>query len=195
MNQNDIITEIDYPIQKRWILKIFISNLSATVSASAFVLFFHFFISLFPNGYAGLPLIFKWFLNIFLIIGVYIPFSNALQAYRSKKKFHFALHDTYIFVTQGWYTSNERQTSYDGMQDVTIKQDVLDRMFGLAMLVITNVSNTSANIMNMTEVSITALGALGNKISIAGLKIKDAESLRDIIASKIREHANSSSGL
>ncbi len=86
---------------------------------------------------------------------------------------------------------------YGVIQNVFIKQDLFDRIFGLATLRIENASQAGGARDIRIRQGQENLGASGNKVNIPGLKKQNAEELKNLILKKIKENPieDSQSGL
>lgn len=179
---NGVINEKSYPITKLWIFKtpiiIVLMNLVA--------LFFGYY---FPYLVLALP--------VMLI-------ANPLI----RANFHYSLDDKYFHVNEGVISKKQRNLPYGVIQNVFLKQDLFDRIFGLATLRIENASQaggdskvrwwnkgygskSNVNAYGQGE----SLGSSGNKVNLPGLKKQNAEDLRNFILQKVKENPIEESGL
>ena len=167
-NSAPTVTESNYPITAIWIFKYPILMVLASVIAILFDYWFPYFLIAIPYFLIANPLI--------------------------KKNFHFALEKEYLFVKQGVLSKKQRNLPYGVIQNVLVKQDIFDRLFGIAALTIENASEAggsglskwfskSKNQQNQADF----IGSQGNKVSIPGLKKIDAEALKEDILAKMKE--------
>ncbi|MDP2927008.1 MAG: PH domain-containing protein [bacterium] len=179
---SNVITEKNYPITKLWVFKAPIIIILINVVA----LFFGYY---FPYLVLALP--------IMLI-------ANSLI----RANFHYSLDDKYFHVKQGVISKKQRNLPYGVIQNVFVKQDLFDRIFGLASLRIENASqaggDNKAHWWNKSYGSKSnaygqgeSLGSSGNKVSLPGLKKQNAEELKNLILQKMKENPieDSQSGL
>ncbi|MCA9372469.1 PH domain-containing protein [Candidatus Woesebacteria bacterium] len=182
-----IFSESDFPITKLWMFKIAIVQAFSTI--------FFLILGIFS---------FQYILIAGYVIVLVVPlsiFSNWL----TRKYFHYKTEDDFLFIKQGILSKKQFHLPYAVVQHTIIKQDLFDRVFGLASLQIENaVQNSEAYHLSRGEwasksysIGQEFVGSAGGKISIPGLKIADAESLKDVILQKVKEHPlnDSSSGL
>ncbi len=179
---NKTITEKDYPITTRWILK-----------NPIIVLFLG--IIMFLTGDI---------LNSTL--AVLAAFIYIFVGYIIRANFHYSLDDKYFHIKQGVISKTQRNLPYGVIQDVFVKQNLLDRIFGIASLRIENASQLGgksggkASWLNKSYgmgsySGRDGVGSSGNKINLPGLKKQDAEVLKKIILQKMKENPIEESGL
>lgn len=139
-----------------------------------------------------------FFTVIALVLGYIIPYfiiaipilliANPLI----RSRFHYILDDKYIRIHQGVISKKERNLPYGVIQHVFLKQDIFDRIFGLATLRLENAGQGAEPVKSFRLTGVTknsdSLGASGNKINIPGLKKKDAEALKVLVLQKMKEN-------
>lgn len=164
-------TEKEYPITLLWVFK-----------GPAFLLLFNILFVLF--GFYNLYLLFAFF--FYLVANPII-----------RSRFHYAVEDKYLVVNQGVFKKIQRNLPYNVIQNVFVKQDLFDRVFGLASL---RVENASDNGMSPKKKSFwfqgsakssgisDSVGSSGNKINIPGLRKGHAEALRGLVLQKMKEN-------
>jgi membrane protein YdbS with pleckstrin-like domain len=174
---SNFITEEIYPIETIWFLKPLITSLSSIIILALFWIYM---------SNAELLLLYS-----LLFIGS-IPFNIALT-YLVRRAFHFTLEEQFLTLKQGVISKQERHVPYGVIQHLVIKQDILDRLLGLASLRIENASEGAGKssfggsaILGTKEPSSSrygwiAIGFNGNKINIPGLKKANAETLKQHI--------------
>jgi uncharacterized membrane protein YdbT with pleckstrin-like domain len=164
-------TEKEYPITLLWIFKVPIMMFIVMAIGFAFNIVIPYLVIAFP---------------IYLI-------ANPLIRYY----FHYSVEDKYLVVNQGVIKRSQRNLPYGVIQNVFVKQDLFDRIFGLASLRIMNASapgqkpkRASFRLTGLANDQSTAnaIGSSGNKLNIPGLKKQHAESLRDLILQKMKEN-------
>ncbi len=180
------ITEKNYPITSLWIFKAPIVIVIISVIGLVFGIWF---------PYLVIALV------VFLI-------SNPLI----RSKFHYTLDSKYFVVDQGVIKKVHRSLPYGVIQNVFVKQDIFDRIFGLSTLSVENAASAGdlKNINKQALVRASAfgggiaglaasssedrIGASGNKVNIPGLKKADAELLKQAILQKMKENPIHDSG-
>jgi uncharacterized membrane protein YdbT with pleckstrin-like domain len=172
MKNDTLITEKVYPVSTLWVIK--------------------------------LPLIFVLVNVVALLFGLYFPYlvlaipvllvTNPLN----KKSFHYALEDKFLVVDQGFLSKKHRTLPYGVIQNVLLKQDLFDRMFGLANVRIENAAQAggavnkpkmkSFQLFNGKKKNQNELGSFGNQVNIFGLRKSDAEKLKLAILEKVKDN-------
>jgi len=184
----EIITEKDYPIQLLWVFKTIISLFPIVI-----ILILSLFFSI-STGKSNTRSI------IYLILypGVIILFVFGLPLLQ-RLTFHYSIEDKFLILKQGIFSKQQRHIPYGVIQNLFIKQDLFDRIFGLASLTIENASQGAGALANLqgqrTQMEIA--GFIGNKINIPGLAKQNAEILKEIVLQKMKENPieDSQSGL
>lgn len=184
------IAEKDYPIERIWVLKAMLNPFGAA-NARDFNLALHFFVlyaflcvSLVAGFDAfnfGLSFIILFFLPPFIFYLLFLPVLLIL----SRAAFYYAIEDQFLVLKQGIVDKQERHLPYGVIQNIFIDQDVLDRIFGIASLIIENVSSGEGA---MIERPPMLMGFSGNKILIPGLTKQNAEAVKEIILRKMKEN-------
>ena len=176
-----VITEKDYPVTKLWVFK-------EPIIIAVIIIGLAFF------GYFSFYLILA--IIIYLLV---VPIMKA--------NFHYSLDDKYLRVRQGFIAKKQRNLPYGVIQNVFVRQDLFDRVFGLASLNIENASQAGGGnklpwwygVNGSSGTSIfgqaASLGSSGNKIGIPGLKKQNAETLKNIILQKMKENPVEEFGL
>jgi membrane protein YdbS with pleckstrin-like domain len=192
------ITEKTYPIENKWIIK-------TTVDLARYSL-------LILAGSVTYVLLGKLsiidviaLIIIFIILGLILFVIFLLQ----RRNFHYSLDDKFITLHQGILSKQQRNIPYGVIQNVFVKQDLLDRIFGIALLAIENASQGGGSqgvdtvkafgipLGKRRQNEADFIGFSGNKINIPGLSMQNAESLKASILQKMQENPveDSRSGL
>lgn len=122
--------------------------------------------------------------------------------------FHYSTEDKFLVVRQGVFSKKQRNLPYGVIQNVFVKQDVFDRIFGLASLRIENASQSGGKgffsgnksflglkLSRTYQQQDEALGSSGNKVNIPGLKKSSAEALKAILLQRMKENPIEELGL
>ncbi len=192
---DEIITEKKYPIRNIWLFK-------QILFVIIILPIYFIFIFGFGNGAvfsSGTLFVFFPFIFIFgLALGIPV-IINLLR----RSNFHYSLDEHFMVLHQGIISKQNRNVPYGRIQGVFVHQGLFDRVFGLASLTIEDFSEGGRSVMNVDgyvgsgKSRHEALGFVGNKIHIPGLKKGDAEALKEIILQKVKENPieDSQSGL
>lgn len=189
-----IITEKDYPIKKMWLVKPLFPIIMVIIG---YLLYF-ILVPFLERSYIELggaldvaeQTAYQTKMTFYLIIAaIIIPLYFIFIIFR-RKMFHYSVEDNFLFLEQGILKKQQRHIPYGVIQNLFIKQDLFDRIFGIASLVIENASQ-GAGVLARKERQkkrIEMLGFSGNEVSIPGLANQDAEKLKQIILQKIKEN-------
>jgi membrane protein YdbS with pleckstrin-like domain len=186
VNENLIVTEKEYPITTLWVFKAPIIIILINI----------------------ITLIFGYYIPYLILAMLIMLIINPL----TKKNFHYSLEQEILIVNQGILSKKQRNLPYGVIQHVFVRQDLFDRIFGLASLRIENASQgggalsaggmssfrlSGGNTRRGDSWSRESIGASGNRVDIPGLKKQKAEELKNLILQKIKENPieDSQSGL
>jgi membrane protein YdbS with pleckstrin-like domain len=173
-----LVTEKEYPITNLWIFKGPIIALVVSVVALFFGVWIPYLVIAAPIWLISNPLI--------------------------KSRFHYSTGEKFFDVEQGVFSKKQRHLPYGVIQNVIVKQDWFDRVFGLATLAIEDASQgggkglfggSSFRLSGNTQQQDTSLGSSGNRVNIPGLKKEDAETLKLIILQRMKENPVEELGL
>lgn len=183
------ITEKDYPIQVRWIVKV-------SIAPALFVILLLILSVISLKSERGNGMFIFYFIIIFVLSGGQVV-ANALK----RSCFHYSLDDKCMVVRQGIIAKQERQIPYGTIQDIFVQRRFSDRIFGLASLRIENAASGSLairppSILGRNRVGGEIFGSVGNIVNIPGLDKNDAEALKVEISQRIIENpVKNTSGL
>ncbi len=206
------VTERDYPVTGRWLLKTTLPHiLIIFVLMIGVPIFFR--LADTAGGGRGAPapppdalvVSFTAFVVVIglspFLLGVFIPVLRRFT-------FHYTLEDDVLVVRQGILAKQQRYIPYHAIQDVLIERDIYDRFLGLASLTLENASlfggveptPRSSVIVGGFRVRDFIqggrIGTFGSGVFIPGLAKEHAQALRQIILQKVKEHPETSrSGL
>jgi uncharacterized membrane protein YdbT with pleckstrin-like domain len=177
---NGVITEKNYPVESLWILKYMLNWLIVIFIICVFLLLRR------DSDISNLV--------IYMIFGIYSLIYAALR----KSNFHYTIDVKFLYLKQGILNKQQRSIPYGVIQNIVVKQDLLDRIFGLASLILENASLGAGSGQDVGRQQRTEMvGFKGNKVSIPGLKKQNAETLKEIVLQKMKENPidDSQSGL
>jgi uncharacterized membrane protein YdbT with pleckstrin-like domain len=185
----DLVNEQKYPIQVKWIYKSLLGSLTGLFIISFFLLFTSFS----SNDYDRST--FYVYIIIYLVFGIIGLIISILR----RATFHYVLETQFLNLKQGILSKQERHIPYGVIQNTLVKQDLLDRIFGLASVSIENASLGAGKGQEVQKVfgltlgntrkrEFETIGFSGNKVSIPGLLKNDAELLKTSILQKMKEN-------
>lgn len=163
---NIIVTEKEYPITKLWIFKAPIIITIISLVAIIFGYYFPYFLIALPFYLIANPLI--------------------------RANFHYSTEEKFFVVKQGVFSKKQRNLPYGVIQNVLVKQDWFDRVFGLASFSVENASQGGGrgffSGLRSHKQQGETVGSSSNKVNIPGLKKKDAEALKLVLLQRMKEN-------
>ncbi|MFM2383559.1 MAG: hypothetical protein RIQ72_131 [Candidatus Parcubacteria bacterium] len=109
-----------------------------------------------------------WIWLIVLVISLLYRFGY-LWLWQMHYEYNFG--EEYIYLKEGVLSVSEKNMSYNTIQDVTVRQTIVDRIFGIADVVIENASANQIPAMANKKMG----QATSNGIVIEGLSLKEAQ--------------------
>ncbi len=160
------ITEKMYSITTLWVFKAPIIAIVFSIVALFFDYWFPYLVILIPFWLIANPLI--------------------------KANFHYSIEEKVLKVRQGVISKKDFMLPYGVIQNVVVKQDIFDRIFGLSTLSIQNAvaGNDPRALAQAKQGGGQAdfLGVSQNGVNFVGLKKADSEILKNIILRKMEEN-------
>lgn len=179
----ELITEKDYPIQKIWIFKWVISVL---MLCTVIAIMSYWTIYVNTDSQFVMDILTQNERTIYLFVyAIALPLSIIIAVLR-RANFHYSLEPHLLILRQGVIVKQTRHMHYGVIQNILVKQDLFDRIFGLASLVIQNASSGSGLNTNKQPVTDT-VGFYANTVAIPALKQSDAYILKDLLLNKMKE--------
>ena len=193
-----IITEKDYPVQGLWIFKSIIGSLLSLI-----ILVPLFWLSSFDTSKDSEISIYIPLIIIFAIFHFVVTILR-------RATFHYSIEQQFLTLRQGILSKQQRHIPFGVIQNLFVKQDLFDRVFGLASLTIENASQGAGafaapqqqkvfglRVGNQRQQQMEMVGFSGNKVSMPGLTKANAEILKGIVLQKMKENPieDSQSGL
>lgn len=178
-NTTTVITEKDYCIQPVWVLASSFPSLIVLVVALLFT-----FIASYGSQKADAFT--DWFMFIFY--AVIVPF-NFFMNILNRHNFHYSVEDKFINLKQGLISKQNRQFPYGVIQNIILKRGLTDQLFGLASVSIENAAESGGATMisgKQARNAVPVLGFFGNTVKIPGLKLQEAEMLKNLILEKVK---------
>lgn len=194
------ITEKNYPVQGLWVFKSILGSLLSLI-----ILVPLFWLSRFDTSKDSE-------IRIIIYIPLIIIFAifHFVVTILRRATFHYSIEGQFLTLRQGILSKQQRHIPYGVIQNLFVKQDLFDRIFGLASLTIENASQGAGSLAapqeqkvfglrigNQKKQQMEMVGFSGNKVSVPGLTKANAEILKGIILQKMKENPieDSQSGL
>jgi membrane protein YdbS with pleckstrin-like domain len=173
------VTEIQYAVRPRWILK--------ALTPSLLLAMLLFGLSLYWGGLTYRTQTFGPGEIGVLFATMLILLTGGF--YLQRARFHYALQEKSVTLQWGGFSRHTKEIDYGSIKDVRIEQNSLDKLFGLASLWI--VGDQEANwavsyVRNVRFFRLTDMaGVFGNVAYIPGLNVMDANTLKKTLLSRV----------
>lgn len=187
---SDQISEQDYPIHDLWIFKPILGQILGGIIFTIFVLGNH------TNSPDQVSSTNNTGASIFiyaLIVIVFVTVGTTVRMLQ-RANYHYLLEDHYLTLKQGIIKKQQRHIPYGVIQNLFIKQDLLDRMFGLGALSIENASQGGDSKLMARNQKNDPLGFSGNSVKIPGLLKQNAEALKQDILQRMKDNPITDTG-
>jgi len=164
---NEKISSKDYPITDEWTVSSVIMVLIGTIIAAV--------ISSFGvETIAVIPIILMFSIIFVLIIGGILIW---------KKNYYFEFMEDYILLKTSILNKEENHLPYKSIQNVTLSQGVIDRLFGIATVIVENAASKGNGKNSFNN----------STINIVGQPLKKAEHINQILNGIVSSIKNSGS--
>lgn len=186
-NLNEDVSSSTYPISNLWFVQSFFANFWASLGIILFV-----FVFLFGGRrndgkiaediYNAFGLSSIWALLVFwLVCFVILLIVSAVW----KMNYHFAFQPEFILQKEGVISRSQRHLPYKAVQDVTLKQGLIERFLGISTVVIENAAQSGS----------TKKGVSSNSIRIPGQERLKGEKLVEILNNIVRRSNSTGMGV
>lgn len=180
-----MITEKQYPIQMRWVYKEMVGGMLKEFILVVFGSIWLWFSSSDGFSIEQQQNIFDFFQNnavyfILLLLVAAIIYPCLIRA-----TFSYALEDDYLTVRKGIITRTERHIPYNVVQNIIIRRNLDDLVFGLSTITIENASAGGGYVQQRGFNATGQPGSSSNHVVIVGLQTADATALREAILAKM----------
>lgn len=125
-------------------------------------------------------------INILLPIPILVGIIAFAKIY--KKNYRFELRPEFIFLHTSVITTKEKHVPYSAVQDVTVQQGLVDRIFGLSNVVILNAATTAVQTKR-------GMKFISDSVVIPGQLPAKAQELAEILKKILVNIPNRQSGL
>jgi membrane protein YdbS with pleckstrin-like domain len=183
---NEDISSDKYPLSNKWIGVSLVNKFISSFIISFFVLF----VILGKAKNISFENAFVYIVLGWLILGVVIMIFRTIALFLWKKNYSFKFTPEHIYYREGVISLSEKHMPYSSIQDVTVKQGIIERMFGLARVFIENAAQQ--------QVAIGRNGrpeAVFSGVILQGLSISDAKKITDILKTTVLGKDSSHYGL
>ena len=191
----EIITEKDCPIRWRWLLKPVMLTILIGLSLMVLLIPSFFWLSermRAANPSESVPSL----LELIIITAVPVAIAVTLSLFffgpvmiAQRLTFHYSFEDQFLHIKQGVISKQNRYFPFEVIQNVLLKQDLLDKLLRITSVVVENATRSPEDFAGgfvKNHPYILNIGSKGNQVIIPGLAKQDAEMLKSLLLQKMR---------
>lgn len=135
----------------------------------------------------------------YMVLAILIMPFDLVYTYLQRQYFHYTLAESFLELKEGVIFKKQRSIPYAMLQNVYLKQDIFDRILGIATLIVENVSNKPQDRKQQQKQNFKAyrpkeMGSNQNSVGIPGLRVNDAEALKTLILERMQKFADADTG-
>ena len=185
LNLSEEISNEKYPILGKWI---FVSTVTRFLTTLITVALFMFFLLTSAKGLSESSD--SVFLLIYLGVSIIISIINFIALIIWKKNYSYKFNAENIYYKTGVLSISEKHMPYSSIQDVSVSQSFLERIFGLAKVNIENAAQSTIIVQNGRSMT-----PAYNGIQLVGISPENASHITEIIKTTILRKNSSVHGL
>ena len=185
LNLSEEISNEKYPILGKWI---FVSTVTRFLTTLITVALFMFFLLTSAKGLSESSD--SVFLLIYLGVSIIISIINFIALIIWKKNYSYKFNAENIYYKTGVLSISEKHMPYSSIQDVSVSQSFLERIFGLAKVNIENAAQSTTIVQNGRSMT-----PAYNGIQLVGISPENASHITEIIKTTILRKNSSVHGL
>jgi putative membrane protein len=187
INLTEELSSDKYPLSGKWTMVTLISRLMGSIGYPFFIILVIFGKSkdiTFDENWGYLVLIWAGLAIITMI-------CRTIALFLWKKNYAFKFNPQNIYFREGVISMSEKHMPYSSIQDVTVRQGVVERFFGLAKVVIENAAQQTVMVGRYGQ-----KGAVSSSgIVLQGFSIAEANKIADTLKSTVLGRNGSKYGL
>ncbi len=186
INLTEEISNNRYPLSGKWIAMKVVSRAISPFLYWAFLIFYFFVRILKDFSFGSNATLIFWY----LIISVLSAIIHNIGLFLWKKNYAFNFTPDNIYFREGVISISEKHMPYSSIQDVTVKQGIIERFLGLASVVIENAAQ-QAMPMNTRGRQFNIFSG----VLLQGLTLEDANKITNILKTTVLGKNTSQYGL
>ena len=185
INLTEEISSAKYPLNSKWVTVNIIGRIIGGFTSTLFL------VIIIVANLKNASLFNYWVDGILIWLGLGIIFSvgRIITLFLWKKNYTFNFTQDNIYYKDGVISLSEKHMPYSSIQDVTIQQGVIERMFGLAKVRIENAAQAQMIPTRNGKVSIFS------GIILQGLSVADANHITEVLKSSVLNRSTTNYGL
>ena len=184
INFSEEISSDKYPLSGKWFVLAMVGRVLSSVIFLAFVGFIFF-----EKTKADINPANNYILLGYGALFVVMTIWNIISLFLWRKNYKFNFTDHNIYYREGVIGISEKNMPYSSIQDVTVRQGVLDRVFGLGKVVIENAAQQSIMAGRGQQIPVFT------GVMIVGVSIEDANKITNILKETVLINHHSNNGL
>lgn len=180
------ISSNTYPLLGKWVAVNLFSRLLGSFTFPALIIFI-FFVKI-----KDISIVDYWiyFVLGWLALGILAMIVRTITLFLWRKNYAFNFTPEHIYFREGVISLSEKHMPYSSIQDVTVQQGVIERLFGLAKVVIENAAQQPMMVSRRGQQVVGFAGVV-----LQGLSLADANKITNVLKTTVLGRNNSRYGL
>lgn len=185
INLTEELSSDKYPLSGKWTMVTLVSRLLSSISYPLILL-------LIFGRSKEFSLAEDWSFYVLIWVGLAIitMICRTIALFLWKKNYAFKFNPQNIYFREGVISMSEKHMPYSSIQDVTVRQGVVERFFGLAKVVIENAAQQTVSVGRYGQKSTISSG-----IVLQGFTIAEANKIADTLKTTVLGRNSSKYGL
>ncbi len=186
INLSENISSNTYPLSGKWTAVTLFSRLIGSFAFPALI------ILIFFGKSKDISIVDYWVYLVlgWIALGILTMIVRTITLFLWKKNYAFNFTADHIYYKEGVISLSEKHMPYSSIQDVTVKQGIIERLFGLAKVVIENAAQQQIIVSRRGH---QAFGFAG--IILQGLSLADANKITNVLKTTVLGKNSSRYGL
>jgi membrane protein YdbS with pleckstrin-like domain len=186
INLSEEISSNTYPLSGKWTAVTLFSRLIGSFVFPAFIVFIFFGRSddIFTADH-WVYIVLGW-----LALSILTMIVRTIMLFLWKNNYAFDFTPEHIYYKEGVISLSEKHMPYSSIQDVTVKQGVIERLFGLAKVVIENAAQQPMMVGRHGQQVVGFAGVM-----LQGLSLADANKITNVLKTTVLGRNSSRHGL
>lgn len=187
INLSEEISSNTYPLSGKWVVVALFGRFVSAFLLPIFIVF------IFLGRFEDVSLLDYW---VYLVLGwlalsILIMIIRTITLFLWKKNYAFNFTPEHIYFREGVISLSEKHMPYSSIQDVTVTQGVIERLFGLAKVVIQNAAQQPTIIAGRSGQQVVGFSG----VLLQGLSLSDANKISTVLKTAVLGRNTSHYGL
>lgn len=186
VNFTEELSSEKYPLSGKWTMVTLVSRLLSSISYPLILLVIF-------GRTKEFSLAEDWSFYVLIWVGLAIitMICRTIALFLWKKNYAFKFNPQNIYFREGVISMSEKHMPYSSIQDVTVRQGVVERFFGLAKVVIENAAQQTVTVGRYGQKGTVS----SSGIVLQGFTIAEANKIADTLKTTVLGKNNSKYGL